>query len=205
MDRADAHLLRVVPRSGAGVLCAAPRVPGRSVCPPHLNACCGRGYDAFEFSSALLTGPYATLNFTLVTLVLPPFWIAVSLVIFWRRSDDWMALIVALFLVMLVTIFSPALSALSSVIGYTSPLGMCITLLQLLAMSSFGFFIALFPDGRFVPGWTRWLTLTYLLVLVCLPSTSPYSLVRWPPVLLGPLLLGLAFAWGFAQLYRYRR
>jgi signal transduction histidine kinase len=74
-------------------------------------------------------------------------------------------------------------------------------------MSSFGFFIALFPDGRFVPGWTRWLTLTYLLVLVflCLPSTSPYSLVRWPPVLLGPLLLGLAFAWGFGQLYRYRR
>src|SRR6266700_3270490 len=114
------------------------------------------GYDAFEFSSALLTGPYATLNFTLVTLVLPPFWIAVSLVIFWRRSDD---------------------------------------------------FMALFPDGRFVPGWTRWLTLTYLLVLVflCLPSTSPYSMVRWPPVLLGPLLLGLAFAWGFAQLYRYRR
>jgi len=165
------------------------------------------GYDAFEFSSALLTGPYATLNFTLVTLVLPPFWIAVSLVIFWRRSDDWMALFVALFLVMLVTIFSPALSALSYVIGYTSPLGICITLLQLLAMSSFGFFIALFPDGRFVPGWTRWLTLTYLLVLVflCLPSTSPYSMVRWPPVLLGPLLLGLAFAWGFAQLYRYRR
>src|SRR6266567_39937 len=77
------------------------------------------GYDAFEFSSALLTGPYATLNFTLVTLVLPPFWIAVSLVIFWRRSDD--------------------------------------------------------------------------------------SMARWPPVLLGPLLLGLAFAWGFAQLYRYRR
>src|SRR5947207_779603 len=73
------------------------------------------GYDAFEFSSALLTGPYATLNFTLVTLVLPPFWIAVSLVIFWRRSDDWMALIVALFLVMLVTIFSPALSALGNV------------------------------------------------------------------------------------------
>src|SRR5207248_3659907 len=163
-----------------------------------LNACCGRGYDAFEFSSALLTGPYATLNFTLVTLVLPPFWIAVSLVIFWRRSDDWMALLVSLFLVMLITIFSPALSALSSVFGFTSPLGMCITLLQLLAMSPFGFFIALFPDGRFVPGWMRWLTLAYLLGLVflCPPSTSPYSLVRWPPVLLTSFLLGLAFAFG---------
>src|SRR5436305_3392006 len=126
------------------------------------------GYNAFESSSALLTGPYATLNITLITLVLPPFWIAVGLVIFWRRSDDWMALLVSLFLVMLITIFSPALSALSSVFGFTSPLGMCITLLQLLAMSPFGFFIALFPDGRFVPGWMRWLTLAYLLGLVFL-------------------------------------
>jgi len=165
------------------------------------------GYDAFESSNALLTGPYASLNITLLTLLTPPFWIAVSLVIFWRRSDDWMALFVSLFLMMLVTIFSPALSALSSVIGYTSPLGMCITLLQLLAMSSFGFFIALFPDGRFVSGWMRWLTLAYLLGLVflCLPSTSPYSMVRWAPVLLASFLLGLALAFGFAQLYRYRR
>jgi signal transduction histidine kinase len=164
------------------------------------------GYDAFESSYALLTGPYATLNTTIITFI-SLFWIAVSLLIFWRRSDDWMALFVALFLVMLATIFSPALSALSSVVGFTSPLGICITLLQLLAMSSAGFFFVLFPDGRFIPGWTRWLTLAYLLVPVflCLPSTSPYSPVRWPPVLLASLFLGVAFAWGFAQLYRYRR
>jgi signal transduction histidine kinase len=165
------------------------------------------GYDAFEFSYPLLTGPYATFNIALLTLVMPPFWIAISLLIFWRRSDDWMALFVSLFLTMLVTIFSPALSVLSYVVGFTSPLGICITLLQLVAMSSAGFFFVLFPDGRFVPGWTRWLTLAYLLLQVffCLPSTSPYSLVRWPSVLLFPLLLGIAFAWGFAQLYRYRR
>src|SRR5947208_5161148 len=68
--------------------------------------------------SQLLTGPYATLNIALVTLI-SPFWIAVSLVIFWRRSDDWMALFIALFLVMLVTGGSPALSVLSSVVGFT--------------------------------------------------------------------------------------
>ena len=165
------------------------------------------GYDAFEFSYPLLTDPYATFNIALLTLVMPPLWIAISLLIFWRRSDDWMALFVSLFLTMLVTIFSPALSVLSYVVGFTSPLGICITLLQLVAMSSAGFFFVLFPDGRFVPGWTRWLTLAYLLLQVffCLPSTSPYSLVRWPSVLLFPLLLGIAFAWGFAQLYRYRR
>ncbi len=164
------------------------------------------GYDAFESSYQLLSGPYATLNITLITLV-SPFWIAVSLLIFWRRSDDWMALFVSLFLVMLVTNLSPAFSALSSVVGFSSPVGMCITLLQLLCVSSMALFFALFPDGRFVPGWTRWLTLAWLVwqVPFCLPSTSPFSLMRWPPLLLAPLILGLALALGFAQLYRYRR
>ncbi len=164
------------------------------------------GYDAFESSYLLLTGPYATLNITLLTL-LSPFWIAVSLLIFWRRSDDWMALFVALFLVMMVTNLSPAFPVLSYVVGFTSPLGMCITLLQLLCVSSVGFFFTLFPDGRFVPGWTRWLTPAYLAwqIPFCLPSTSPFSLMRWPPFLLASLFLGLGLVWGFAQLYRYRR
>lgn len=165
------------------------------------------GYNAFESSYLLLTGPYATLNIALLTLVSPPLWFAVSLLIFWRRSDDWMALFVALFLVMLATNLSPALSALSSVVGFSSPLGMCITLLQLLCMSSATFFFVLFPDGRFIPGWTRWLTLAYLVwqVPFCLPSTSPFSLMRWPPFLLASLFLGLVLTWGFAQLYRYQR
>jgi signal transduction histidine kinase len=115
-----------------------------------------------------------------------------------------------LFLVMMVTNLSPAFPALSYVVGFTSPVGMCITLLQLLCVSSAAFFFVLFvlfPDGRFVPGWTRWLTLAWLAwqVPFCLPSTSPFSLMRWPPLLLAALFLGMGLVWGFAQLYRYRR
>ncbi len=164
------------------------------------------GYDTFVSLYLLLTGPYATLNITLITCF-SPFWIAVSLVIFWRRSDDWMALYIALLLVMLVTSLSPAFSVLSRVVGLTSPLGVCITLLHLLSFSSVIFFFALFPDGRFVPGWTRWMTLAYLAwqVPLCLPSTSSFSLVHWPPLLLASLLLCMILACGFAQLSRYRR
>ena len=164
------------------------------------------GYDTFGSLYLILTGPYATLNITLITCF-SPFWIAVSLVIFWRRSDDWMALYIALLLVMLVTSLSPAFSVLSRVVGLTSPFGVCITLLHLLSFSSVIFFFALFPDGRFVPGWTRWMTLAYLAwqVPLCLPSTSPFSLVHWPPLLLASLLLCMVLACGFAQLYRYRR
>ena len=164
------------------------------------------GYDTFVSLYLILTGPYATLNITLITCF-SPFWIAVSLVIFWRRSDDWMALYIALLLVMLVTSLSPAFSVLSRVVGLTSPLGVCITLLHLLSFSSVIFFFALFPNGRFVPGWTRAMTLAYLAwqVPLCLPSTSPFSLVHWPPLLLASLLLCMVLACGFAQLYRYRR
>src|SRR5690242_16604514 len=45
------------------------------------------GYDTFVSLYLLLTGPYATLNITLITCF-SPVWIAVSLLIFWRRSDD---------------------------------------------------------------------------------------------------------------------
>ncbi|MBA2287671.1 MAG: hypothetical protein H0W02_19525 [Ktedonobacteraceae bacterium] len=164
------------------------------------------GYDTFGSLYLILTGPYATLNITLITFF-SPFWIAVSLVIFWRRSDDWMALYIALLLVMLVTSLSPAFSVLSRVVGLTSPLGVCITLLHLLSFSSVIFFFVLFPDGRFVPGWTRWMTLAYLAwqVPLCLPSTSPFSLVHWPPLLLASPLLCMILACGFAQLYRYQR
>src|SRR5216684_1507549 len=64
------------------------------------------GYSAMVFHYSPFTGTSATLNIALLA-VLAPLWIAVGLVIFWRRSDDWMALFVALFLVLLGTNFSP--------------------------------------------------------------------------------------------------
>jgi len=161
------------------------------------------GFDVLISLYLLFTPPFTQFMLTLLSL----FWIAVSLLIFWRRSDDWMALFVALFLVMLTTNLSPALSAFSYEVGFASPLGVCLTLMHLLTWSSIAFLFALFPDGRFVPGWTRWLTVAYLVwqVPFCLPSNAPFSIVHWPPLLVTTLLLGLVGPLGFAQLYRYRR
>lgn len=137
------------------------------------------GYDII---TSLYLRAVGETTLTLITL-LSPCWFAVSLLIFWRRSDDWMALYISLFLVMLATNLSPALSVLSYVVGFTSLPGICLTLLHLLAWSSAAFFFALFPDGRFVPGWTRWLIVAYLVwqVPFCLPSNAPFSIVRSPP------------------------
>ncbi len=164
------------------------------------------GFDAIELLYLPLTSPSATLLVVLLTL-LSPLWLVISLVIFWRRSNDWMALFVSVFLVMLATALSPAIAVLVRVVGLSSPLGIGITLLHLLAWSSVALFFALFPDGRFVPGWTRWLTVVYLIWLVpfCLPSNSPFSPMQWPSLLLFSTFLSFILAWAFAQLYRYRR
>ena len=163
------------------------------------------GYSAIIFDYVPFTGTFATLNIALL-IILAPLWIAVGLVIFWRRSDDWMALFVALVLVLAGTNFSPTSYVLPVALGPTSLLGNLGTGVQALGWSSLVLFFALFPNGRFVPGWTRWVTLAVLACLLswAIPSNWPYSVVRWPPLLFVCVILGLFLPLVFAQLYRYR-
>lgn len=163
------------------------------------------GYSAIVFHYAAFTGTSATLNIALLN-VLAPLWIAVGLVIFWRRSDDWMALFVALLLVMAGATFSPTAYVLTGVLGLTSLVGVLITCVQALTWSSMALFFALFPNGRFVPGWTRWVILAFLACQLPLgvPSNWSFSVVRWPPLLFALVILGLFLPLVFAQLYRYR-
>ncbi len=163
------------------------------------------GYTAIVLHYIPFTGTSATLNIALLT-VLAPLWITVGFLIFWRRSDDWMALSVALFLVLLGTNISPTTSVLTIVLGPTSLFGILSTGVQALVWSSIPFFFALFPDGRFIPGWTRWVALAYLAwqLPLAVPSNWPFSVVRWPPLLFASVILGLILPLVFAQLYRYR-
>jgi signal transduction histidine kinase len=163
------------------------------------------GYIFMVFHYSPFTGTSATLNIALLTF-LAPLWIAVGLIIFWRRSDDWMALFIALVLVLLGTNFSPVSYVLPIALGLTSPLGILCTAVQALVFSSIALFFSLFPNGRFVPGWTRWVTLAYLACQLpfSVPSNWPFSMVRWPPLLFASVILGLTLPLVFAQLYRYR-
>ena len=102
---------------------------------------------------------YATYNITLsITLMLV--YVGVASIIFWRRPSERMALLAALWLVTFGTAESslalaesyPMLQSLSSLVDQ---LGWVILL---------PLFLLTFPDGRFVPRWTRWLFITYLVV-----------------------------------------
>jgi hypothetical protein len=102
------------------------------------------------------------------------------LLIFWRRSDDWLALLAAFFLVM--TNITPTVSNTTYALALAYPVfALPFSLLSFLGwVSLFGFFL-LFPNGRLVP---HWMGLILLLVIIyeflnSFPSTtSPYGYVR---------------------------
>jgi hypothetical protein len=99
----------------------------------------------------LSLGAYATFTLAL-TIALAFLCIAVSAVIFWRKSDDWMALLVALGVVALGTLYVTF-----TLLGSHSAWQMLAIVLNVLGNGVFFLVCSLFPNGRFVPRWTRWL------------------------------------------------
>lgn len=147
----------------------------------------------------LSVGFYATY-FLGVDLVFTLVWFIVGAAIFWRRSNDRMALFAALFLITFGTI------AFSGAITTTGPVWFVLTACMLFAgnTSSFLFFY-LFPNGRFVPGWTRWFALVIVLVSVCLFFLPGLPLSRWLNSFRLAEFVVILVSGLFAQLYRYWR
>jgi hypothetical protein len=131
---------------------------------------------------------------------------AIGGVIAWRRSEDGMALFVALFLI--TNTFgnrdtAPDVLSMANVVWWLP-----VHLGHLLASALLYLFFYLFPTGRFVPRWTRWVVAVYILqqfAELVLPRESPANFENWPFVL-GVLFYipqFLTVLW--AQVYRYRR
>ena len=125
------------------------------------GATCGLGQASLDSVQAmhklgLSVATYATFILAL-TLALAFLCFVVSAVIFWRRSDDWMALLVALAVMATFTLNGNA------VFGSYSAWGELTTVLGVLGSGVYVLVLALFPDGRFMPRWTRWLLLCWAL------------------------------------------
>ena len=139
---------------------------------------------------------YAVISIA-ITIALALVWFAVAGVIAWRKSDDWMALLVALMLVLQGTN-----SVTVAVAGSHSIWQLPTLLFNQLAITIFILVFFLFPDGRFVPRWTRWCLVVWILggALQKLFPGLPFA------GLLNLLLeIGATTCVLLAQLYRYRR
>ena len=150
----------------------------------------------------LSIGFYAAYNIAAEVLYALVFW-GVGALVFWKRSDDWVALLVSL---TLVTFGALNLIELPSEANLS--IGVPSVVLTLFGYISLFVTFYVFPDGRFVPRWTRWLTIVWIIYvssLLILPNSSPFSPWAWPAALRIPLALGLFGTVVFAQIYRYVR
>jgi len=152
--------------------------------------------------AGLTLGDYVAFSLVVV-VVLTLTALAVVVLLLWRRSDDWMALLVSLMLlsfgpssftnpVLLSSWFGSALAA--NLLSLADGLNITITALA----------FYLFPDGRFVPRWTRWILFLGIgvsIFFIIFPRSSSAFLDAISGILYISVLLSLVIA----QVFRYRR
>jgi hypothetical protein len=150
----------------------------------------------------LSLGWYAAYNTALVVVFAVVF-CAVAFVIFWRRSDDIMALYTSLTLVLL-GVFLPEWTAELLWPLYPS-LRLTLELITSLMFTCLFILLYIFPNGRFVPRWTRWLAVVWIVVQGS-SYVFPESAIApgsWPSLLKELVVAALICTCLFAQVYRY--
>jgi hypothetical protein len=147
---------------------------------------------------------YAISN-VVIDKVFQVVWLAVGALIFWRRSDDRMALLVSAFLVTFGTVTVDPTGANALVSSQPA------WLLPVRGVESLGnacsvLFFFLFPGGRFAPRWTRWLAAAFIAFQM---STSLFAgfYSRSPALEAVSYLVFLSIIVSLVsfQVYRYRR
>ena len=143
---------------------------------------------------------YATY-FVVFIIIFEFGYFVVGAVLFWRKSDDRMALFASFSLVMFPMAFTEVLATLPPSwwlpVQFVSFLGsFCIAL-----------FFYLFPNGQFVPRWMRWLSIGVIVYWGAKNffPLSPFNLFTRFPTLNVLTLVGFLGTMVVGQIYRYRR
>ena len=148
---------------------------------------------------------YATYQL-LITLTSATVYSTVSMTIFWRKSDDWMALLTSLGL-LAFGIFFQAADGPDALVEQYPAVSYPVYLLAFFGSMSFFLFLYLFPNGRFVPRWTRWIPIFWAAHEVAyyfFPDTI-FDITRSFPMLdffISSTFLCIAAG---SQIYRYRK
>jgi hypothetical protein len=126
------------------------------------------------------------------------FFFGVGLIIFWRKSDDWVALLLSLMLTLFTT------EGINN-LGILMPL---INFLYIIATAAYYILPFIFPTGHFEPRWMRWIIPPLLIVGLAVQAISLLAI----PVndsIYGLALMAAFMPWflfaGYAVIYRYTR
>ncbi len=178
---------------------------------------------ALPFRWALLEHPSPTTLANLTALGLTPtffaaysvFWeiviaapyVIIGFIIFWRCGEERIALLTSLMLIVFGVGSGTITPTIRALLGLHPALDLLQHTFEFLAWLSFGLFFYLFPNGRFVPSWTRWLAAIWLPTCIVwnYASETPLAPLNWPSWLSVPFIGFYWASWLFSQVYRYRR
>jgi hypothetical protein len=148
-------------------------------------------------------GHYATYTVFLAIVLALGYWL-IGGILFWKRSDYLLVLSASMMLVTFGTIQADTLNWLVEAYPVWD---LPVALVNFVAEASFFVLFCMFPDGHFVPRWTRWAAaawIAYWLLGTFFPD-SPLNPSSWPALIDESLFLGLLGSLVLAQIYRYRR
>ncbi len=121
--------------------------------------------------------------------------LTLATVLFWRKSEDWMIMFVSSYLLVYgIVLCGPLQGAEDFYPGWPS-LAEFVVQPLFFTTPTIALFV-LFPDGRFVPSWTRWLLVLSIPVAVAI-FYVPFS---YSAALLGVIVAGAMYS----QIYSYR-
>lgn len=147
-----------------------------------------------------VSGSVASIVSALLSFIL-------ALIIIWRKPSERMAVFVSCYLLLFGAILGGSLERTVVLWPEWEIRASAIAKPLLFATPTIGL-LALFPSGKFVPHWTRWLTLGSILLIPAIFYLPPW----WWPDVSSPLARMTAIAWTiilfaalYAQIHRYRR
>ena len=116
-------------------------------------------------------------------------------VLFWRRSDDWMVIFISSYLLVYGVVLAGPLERAEAFYPGWPSLAEDVVQPLFFTTPTVALFV-LFPDGRFVPHWTRWLFFFSIPLMV--------AFLYQPPAYLWALVSMIVLGAMYAQIYRYR-
>lgn len=132
--------------------------------------------------------------------------IVVGIIIFRRCGDQRIALLTSTMLIVFGVANGTITPTIRSIIGIHPGLDYLQHTLEFIAWFSFALFFYLFPNGRFVPHWTRWLAMLLLPIYLLwnFAESSPSSPPNWPHEIFMVFFLFQFGSWVYSQIFRYR-
>lgn len=171
--------------------CTEPVCDSDRLTPAGLDALAALGWTPHQ---------YAIYNIAIAFLI-AFFYISVAILIFRARPSEPIALFSSIGLMLFGVFFQDYIGAASSL----SPvMDTAVNLLPFISLVWFFQLFYLFPDGRFIPRWTRWAALGWVLSPFVIVPFMLYDPEIWGRLIQFTVVIILLFTCILAPIYRYR-